>query len=343
MKTLIVVHGMGTHSEDSLRTEITAALNAVFQTYESLVGSEISDHFNLVPVEYDSYFEAYREAIGDREDVLNAMQEVRGDWPLIPRAAAEIARLEQSLLQDEFFNTHWLDVLLYRFTLISEPIRLKLAEATTRAVAEQGSSDVHVLGTSLGTSIVHDTLAKLYGPEPGDFKLSNSADKLGGVHMVANVSRVLQTFRKVGASEVRPGSGCCAIYYEYRHKLDPFTKVKPFDPTDNGEWVTHSAWRRGYRLYEPTGVTDANVHALSHYLKNPEVHLPLFRQVFRFRPLANERNQARQAYEQQTLQHKAIAVREAFEEFNFSIPSVQNLLGAGKEFKDIVEQIGDAF
>ncbi len=343
MKTLVLVHGMGTNTEESLSTEVTDSLVEVFKTYTSLAGTKVDDHIKLVPIEYDSFFEDYREAVRDRQDLLTALQEVQSDWPLIPTAAAEISQIELSLIDDEFFNTHWLDVLLYRFTMKAEPIRLKLAEAITKAVADEGSAAVHVMGHSLGTAVLHDTLAKLYGPEPGDLKLSNSADKLGGVHMVANVSRILQTFRKVGASEVRPGTGCCAMFYEYRHKLDPFTKIKPFDPTNNGEWISHQAWRRAYRLFEPTEVTDGNVHSLGHYLKNPKVHIPLFRQLFGFRPSKKEMDLAENAYEAQTVQSKAIAVRESFEEFDFSNQSVKNLLKAGKSLKDIVEQLGDKF
>ncbi|MEM8815984.1 MAG: hypothetical protein AAGE85_09155 [Pseudomonadota bacterium] len=342
-KQLIVVHGMGTHDEASVVAEVEQTLQTVFSRYESIKDESPTDKFDITAVAYDSFFEDYRQAVADRDDVLAALTSVSGDFPFLPRAAAEVAALDRSLTEDRFFSTHWLDVLLYRFTLMSEPIRLKLAEVIAQAVADRGSANVHVLGHSLGTSVVHDTLAKLYGPEPGPAKLSNVRDRLGGVHQVANVSRLLQSFRKVGSSEVRPGTGCCSVFYEYRHMLDPFPRFKPFDPTDNGEWVSHSAWQSSYRLVRPTGVTGANVHGLDHYLLNPMVHLPLLKLLFGFRPLKDERDAAHDAYVATTVRGSAIAVREAFESFNFSETSIGNLIAAGKALKDMVESLGEEF
>lgn len=343
MKTLIIVHGMGNHTEESVTKSVIETLNEVFKTYDSLSGSATSDKFDLKIVEYNSFFEDYRKGVKGRTDLLEAMQEVQRDWPVIPSAAAAISGIESSIIEDSSFNTHWLDVILYRYTMMSEPIRLKLGEVIAQLVTDRGSSGVHVMGHSLGTAIVHDTLAKLYGPDQFDDKLSNSADKLGGVHMVANVSRILQSFTKVGASEVRPMSGCCKLYYEYRHTLDPFTKIKPFDPTDNEEWISHAIWKRAYQIVRPSSVTNSNTHSLSHYLKNPEVHLPLFRSVFNFQPRVADKEKAQKIYNDQTVKHKAFAVQEAFEGFEYSVESLQNLLNAGKTLKEMVEQLGDEF
>ena len=342
-KQLIVVHGMGDHSAESIVDEVETAFKTVFSRYKSIEDDTPKDKFDITAVEYDSFFEDYRKAVAGRSDIFDALRSVSSEFPILPRAAAEIAELDQSLTEDNFFSSHWLDVLLYRFTLMSEPIRLKIAQAIAEAVRDKGSANVHVMGHSLGTSVVHDTLAKLYGPEPGPTKLSNVRDRLGGVHQVANVSRALQTFRKVGASEVRPGSGCCSVFYEYRHSLDPFTKFKPFDPTDNGEWISHNVWQSSYRLVQPTGVTSANTHDLGHYLLNPMVHLPLLKLLFGFRPPKAERESAREAYAATTLQSKAIAVRETFESFNFSETSIKNMIAAGKELKDMVESLGEQF
>ncbi len=335
-KKLIVVHGMGTHDENSVEAEINGAFEVIFSRYSSLKNATPKDKFDLVPFQYNSFFEDYRKAITQSADVLEALSAVPGIF-------SEFADLERSLAEDKFFNTHWLDVILYRYSLLSEPIRLELAAKIVESVKAVGSSNVHIIGHSLGTALLHDTLAKLYGPEPTDTKLSNTSQRLGGVHQVSNVSRLLQSFRKVGASEVRPATGCCSVFFEYRHKLDPFTKIKPFDPTDNGEWISHDAWNASYRLIEPSSVTDANVHSLSHYLINPLVHLPLMRFLFGFRPLKAEKDAALTQYLQGTLEGKAIALREAFETFEFDEKSVKNLLRAGKTLKDTVENLGDSF
>lgn len=232
---------------------------------------------------------------------------------------------------------------------MAEPIRLRVATAVAREVRDRGAANVHVLGHSLGTSVVHDALAKLYGSEPlidgndDSLKLQVNRDRLVGVHQVANVSRLLQSFRKVGASEVRPGVGCCATFVEYRHKLDPIAKIKPFDPTDNQEWVPHAVYRHAYDLIEPSGVVSANVHDLGHYLRDPLVHLELFASLFRFRPRVAEREAALEAHLANTVQGRAAALRNVIENLDLSRESVEELLRAAMALKDMVLAFGEEF
>ncbi len=348
-KTLVVVHGMGQHTKASVKKEVDDAFKAAFKLYDSLNGAKPSDKFDLVVFEYNSFFDDYRSALEENSnDILEALSGISGDLPPIPKLAAAITQLDNSVKEDSFFNTHWLDVVLYRFSLLSEPIRLELAAVIGEAIARVGSTNVHVLGHSLGTAVLHDTLAKAYGAEPLErdgksLKLLSNRDRLGGVHQVANVSRVLESFRNVDASEVRPGHGCCSVFVEYRHKLDPFTKVKPFDPTDNEEWISHAVWRSAYQLVEPSSVTETNVHGLGHYLRNPMVHLMLFRLLFGFRPNVSEKTAASDKYLAGTVQGKATALRDAVDNLQLTEESVGELLMAGKAFKDLVKSFGEKF
>lgn len=348
-QALIVVHGMGNHTEETVKATVEESFTKAFGLYSSLNGVQVSEKFDIVAVAYNKNFDDFREqAAAQAGDMLDTLASTSGSMPITVELAKIVGELDKAIGEDEFFATHWLDVLLYRFSLLSEPIRLDVAKVLADEIITRGSANVHVLGHSLGTAVVHDTLAKAYGAEPLEkdgqsLKLLNGRDRLGGVHMAANVSRVLQSFRKVGASEVRPGTGCCGSYFEYRHKLDPFTKVKPFDPTDNEEWVPHNVFRRTYRLIEPSAVTAANVHGLDHYLANPEVHLLLFHQLFGFRPNKTEREAAMNTYLQDTIQAKAAALRDALDGLEFSEESVNTLLNAGIALKDVAEGFGEAF
>jgi hypothetical protein len=123
--------------------------------------------------------------------------------------------------------------------------------------------------------VLHDALAKGYGPENISsatgrvLNLSTITHRLGGVHMVANVSRALQSFVAVGSSVVRPGElGCTSNFLEYRHRLDPITKIRQFNPTDNDGWVPHDVFKSAYQLIEPTSVSAANART-RHYLLTP--------------------------------------------------------------------------
>jgi len=345
-KSLIIVHGMGEHTEASVKEEVNNAFKTVFSRYDSLKSKNPLEEIEVSVFAYNQYFQNYRQAIADRNnnDIVTALQEVANNFGgLLQEAAHEIAKLDESITQDNMFSTHCLDVILYRFSLMAEPIQLDLAVKIATEVATKGGSNVHVLGHSLGTSLLHDTLARLYGPEPMKEKLSIDSDKLSCVHMVANVSRLLQSFRKAGDSEVRPAVGCCTNFVQYRHKLDPIPQIKPFTPTNDGVWVSHKVWEDNYQLVEPSAVTSANVHALGHYLLDPEVHLPLLRTVMGFHPIPAERKAAQDAFNGTTMAGKAKALQQTVEDLDLSGQSVNNLLVAAKALKDLVNGFGESF
>lgn len=351
-KKLIVVHGMGQHDDVSVKKEVVDAFATAFGFYESLQGKTPSDVLDIVPVSYNSFFDDYRKKLQERSGpIAERLAQIDTSVPFTVQAVQQINGIEAALGKDEFFTTHWLDTILYYLTLLCEPIRLKVAEAVSNAVAEVGGANVHVLGHSLGTAVVHDTLAKAYGPEnlvaaPGRvLNLSPVEHRLGGVHMVANVSRALQTFVKVGSSIVRPGPlGCTSVFMEYRHKLDPIARIRPFDPTDNDGWVPHDVFGAAYRLIEPTSVTEANVHALHHYLITPMVHLPMFRLLFGFRPKKEEQEAGQDAYLASTVEGKARALQAALQDFQPSEPgSLRAVLEAAKALKDMVLGFGEQF
>ncbi len=352
-KTLIVVHGMGQHDDASLKKSVQDAFKAAFALYPSLQGTTPASVVDIVPVSYNAFFDKYRKKPKTpAASLADRLAAVDGSVPFVPRAVSAINGLEASLAEDKFFTTHWLDVILYYLTVLSERARLHVAEAIATSVARVGGANVHVLAHSLGTAVVHDTLAKAYGPanlmsdRNRALNLSPVQHRLGGVHMVANVSRALQTFVKAGDSIVRPGPlGCTSSFTEYRHKLDPIPRIKPFDPTDNGEWVTHSTFRLAYKLVQPSSVTAANVHDLGHYLAIPEIHLHLFRLLFDFRPAQQERQAAEAAYDATTVQGKARALQTAFGDLKPALDedALRPLLESAKALKKLVLGFGEEF
>lgn len=351
-KKLIVVHGMGQHDDATVKQAVVDAFTTAFGFYESLNGQSVTKQIDIVPASYNSFFDDYRKKLQERAGTLaERLAAVDPTVPFTVKAVQQINDAEAKLGQDEFFTTHWLDVILYYLTLLCEPIRLHVAEVLANAVAEVGGPNVHVLGHSLGTAVLHDTLAKTFGPQnlpDADgtvLNLSPIEHRLGGVHMVANVSRALQTFVKVGSSIVRPGPlGCTSVFIEYRHKLDPIPKIRPFDPTNNGEWVSQDVFTSEYGLIEPSSVTEANVHDLGHYLITPMCHLPMFRALFGFRPKKQEQEDGEQKYFEMTAQGKAKALQTAFGDLQPTSPdSLLAVLDAAKALKDMVLKFGEAF
>lgn len=352
-KKLIVVHGMGQHDDTSVKKEVLEGFTTAFSFYPSLKGQPVESRIDFLPVSYNSFFDDYRKKLKDRSSgpLGERIAAIDTSLPFPLEVVQRINNLEADLAKDEFFTTHWLDVILYFLTLLCEPVRLKVAETVANAIADVGGANVHVLGHSLGTAVVHDTLAKAYGPDnliAGTGKVLNLSPvehRLGGVHMVANVSRALQTFVKVGSSIVRPGPlGCTSVFLEYRHKLDPITKIRPFNPTDNDGWVPHPIFKSVYSLVEPSSVTAANVHDLRHYLITPMVHLPLFQLLFGFRPNKAEQSAGEAAYFATTVLGKAQALQAAFGDFQpTDTDSLRAILDAARALKDMVLGFKESF
>jgi len=262
----------------------------------------------------------------------------------------EISRWDSELNQDNFFKTHWLDVIFYRFTGLGELIRIKLAKLITETIGNIGAQNVHVLGHSLGTSVVHDTLASLYAP-PGqsslDHNLSPRTSKLASMHLVANVSRLLQSFADVNQSVVNPcKKGCVGTYYQYRHVLDPFMIPSPFDPVINEIWceeIEHDEFM--YRELKPKVVTDLNTHGVTHYLKNPVCHVPLLQVLnIDFAPTKTERNRAFKAHNQTALQGKAELLQQKWDAIDLTNKqSVEAFIRAAQALRDMLATFGKDF
>ena len=262
----------------------------------------------------------------------------------------EIARWDSELNQDNFFKTHWLDVIFYRYTGLGEVIRIKLARLIAETIGNVGAQNVHVLGHSLGTSVVHDTLASLYAPPNAssmDHNLSPRTTKMASVHLVANVSRLLQSFVDVNRSVVNPcRDGCAGTYYQYRHVLDPFMIPFPFDPVINDVWcddIEHDSFM--YRELKPKLVTDLNTHGITHYLENPVCHVPLLQVLnIDFAPNKTETKKAFKMHQQKALQGKAELLQQKWDAIDLANKeSVEAFIRAAQALRDMLATFGQEF
>ena len=159
---------------------------------------------------------------------------------------------------------------------------------TIRLGSAADSKTWSVIGHSLGTSVVHNALNTLYSsPVDGEGPLHPAETRPRTLMMVANVSRVIQRpGAKVLESQVQPGpvsaERLCGFYLNVRHRLDPFVHPKPFQPDlwpDAATFAT-SAYQHiqpSHIHFDPEAIT--RVHDFDQYLKNPRVHVPLFRSI----------------------------------------------------------------
>ena len=171
------------------------------------------------------------------------------------------------------------DVLLYRLFLDGD-IRTHVREQIANGLI--GSSVGGVLPTcsfichSMGTSVLHDTLAELLA-SPQQFGGFANMD----IHLyasIANVSKVLQGRFNPNDSPVRPlGTpsearlpACVRTFVNAHNTTDPVAHIGMFRP----KWDPTVC---DYLEVEVAKLKWVDVHGLAHYLENPSVHIPILR------------------------------------------------------------------
>lgn len=347
---LIIVHGMGEHTRDSFEKEIVESLDYALSLYPGWKKKKIKHLIEIVPFEYNATFEQHRERMANSsvqlQERLAALR--AADLHPIPDGFAD---WDAELNQDDFFRTHWLDVLFYRYTYLAEIIRIDLAKLICETIENaEGAQNVHILAHSLGTSVLHDTLASLYATvptHPRPTTLDPGAEKLRSVHMVANVSRLLESFARAGQSVVNPcDDGCTATYYQYRHLLDPITWPSPFEPVANDFWQDpFQLAETVYQRLRPRLITDFNTHAITHYLKNPECHAPMLKALgIKFWPSDEEIQKAYAAHAENTLQGQAQALQDRWEALKLgALDDVKGFIKAAQALRDMLAGYGKSF
>lgn len=284
MKTkLFLFHGMGVHSDGSDGSEawhqpIVHKLNELHQRAEyknlNLNGAKtLNDRVDIIPVNYDSVFvDLLRDWANDAEAL--------GSGGVGPTQVTQLVGWLRGASRDDFSWTHAGDVLIYRiFSLVRERIKRHCADQILPHIGDDELQWV-VMAHSLGTAVAHDTLdmiwtGRLEDGGPTGFEPHN--EQASGIFMIANVSRILQTRRKVLESTVRPGARGqtdrgVLRYVNVNHDRDPFTIPKKFNPID---WPEQNDEERFLNV-ELNHIHNANVHDFLHYLDHPSVHIPLF-------------------------------------------------------------------
>jgi hypothetical protein len=280
---LFLVHGIGDfHKDWSL--SIQKLLRDAYAQYAIPASLAWEADFQLVEITYNDIFDEIREAWRQNAEAASQALVASG---LGLSSAKQLVEAANGATGDDFFRTHILDVVLYRFF---KPITERVGQSVRKQILERLNAfpsnetpSWSILGHSLGSAVVHDTLHAMF-TQLVDGRLLGDRFKPDFVFMVANVSRVL--WGKGGdffASEVRPHSlesrGMCFKYCNYDHVLDPFTKVERFHPPP-AEWFPPGGDVKALYEYVQLAIEDiqdVNVDGLAHYLSHPDVHVSLFR------------------------------------------------------------------
>lgn len=280
-RVILLVHGMGVHGAD-WATDAVAGLTKAARTYkldEMLSDTIVKDKVAINAIEYDSQFTHILARWGNDSRAL--ADYITANSLVVP--ANLIGWLKNA---DETENnvvwTHVVDVILYRFfseitTSIRVHVMQQVAKAWKEALDLDSTARVTVVAHSLGTSVLHDSLALLSTKPPLGCEGFLAGDRrLAGIFMVANVSRELETTPSVYDSTIAPPSvrgsqAYCAELFNVHHELDPFTAPRRFKPAWGGD---------DYSEIQTTAVREFNTHSFERYIDDPRFHIPLLRSVF---------------------------------------------------------------
>jgi len=303
---IFFVHGVGRHADGWARAPggPIHALKQAANQYACFQGLDLEDLLDMVEIRYDDIFDAH----------LKQWAELADELKLSPASSAAFNRVSELLRRvdddDNLFAQYGGDVILYTaFKLIARRVRLKVNGVISQKVTEALNASRHqpgpdpefsIVGHSLGTTIVHDSLQQLamndWLPQddaelqqsglddkqraqlgqlmqnPGNNPYAVGNFKWDGVFMVSNTSRLLhQTSDDPYKSLVQPGRAI-RYFFNIDHELDPVSKVKRFRvPT---------SWNRSRAVtVEVDHVHEVNIHGYAHYLKRPAVHRLIFRSL----------------------------------------------------------------
>lgn len=271
---VFILHGMGNQANDWAKEEINILTNFYKKEKKSSTPN-FDNAFKFIPINFGHIFKNAVDQWQERAQELNTLSNLVG--------AGYVSRLTDWLDgagdEEDFFWSHAVDVILYRFSgYFRETVVTNVAAQIFSEFDISGRDDNwSIIGHSLGTSIVHDTIHRWYtqGLRVNGAPLHKLGHHLRprSIIMISNVSRVLQTDPKVMHTDsmVRPGKAC--LYYtDINNKYDPFSRLRPFDSI---VWPN----KRNAQKFKSTPVDhifDKNNHGLSHYLKNPLVCESIF-------------------------------------------------------------------
>ncbi|WP_322003281.1 hypothetical protein [Marinobacter alexandrii] len=344
---IVLLHGMGSHEPGEITKSFVEAIDRTLNQIHGFKTKSIGRLTEIVEINYSDFLDEMREKMADNAkqigERLSGISLLQGHS--LGELSSKLNGFEQEFGSDDFFYTHWLDVVFYT-TMLGAKIRVDIAKKLTTLVRDHmPDREIHLVAHSLGTAAIHDTLSQLYR---GDFvanddipDLDPETHKLQSVWTIANVADLVNRVTNISDpynSVVNPGDTGCALYLaNVRHRFDPFTRPCRFDPQNDGNWIDSDDYEAGYQMIEIDAVTQYNTHDFGHYLSNPKVALPLLRIVLRIFPTPSERDVIFEKFRTTHLRGAASELKDAFEGIEVSdTGSLRTFLQVSKNFYGVV-------
>jgi hypothetical protein len=288
---VFLVHGIGLHKE-GWSAAYQKQLVDLAGKYSGFAGKTLLDDVEFCEVTYDKIFDDQIQSWENNFDNL-----ITDSPPGSEQSVREALEWMDGMSEqkDNFLWTHVADAVLWKISaylrnhVITRVARI-VAEGIDRKISESAFSPKYsIIGHSMGTSVVHQSLAALAsGAWSGDgFNAFNAGDvRFRSIHMIANVGHYFEPDPdEIYRGIVRPGiidgmHGYCRKYFNYNNRFDPICWAGRFSPG----WTVDD----GFHDIPVSHLHSRDVHDISHYLANPKVHIPLIRSISSVRRIGSQ-------------------------------------------------------
>jgi hypothetical protein len=271
---IFFLHGVGEHA-DGWETGVVKQFSDFCDGYSRVSKKgDFVTRFKPIGINYSALFKDILVEWAKRKEGIEKLEMARPK--LVEKLLGWIAGSDD--IEKDFFWTHTFDVLTYYLLpTVRDAVKVRVALQLYEGIKNLGENyHWSIVAHSLGTAVAHDTLHTWYSqPLAGGGILGHSrAPRL--LQMVANCSRVLQTDPDAYKSDVRPGK-VCRYYFTVQHPLDPVTIIRPFLPANwpGGDEDVQKSYHQV--SLEHDYIQQKDIHDLAHYLRHPDVVIPLFR------------------------------------------------------------------
>jgi hypothetical protein len=340
---ILVIHGMGTYEPGDFKQDIAGGLNEAAKNF-GLSNFDINDKVEFFQFNYSAILDEIRQRDAEHASSIAdhlALLKGRG---LGENIVTKLTGFFEDFNKDDMLYTHWMDVIYYGLMFWGEKIRVDFAKRINDVMIEANKSnrDVHIIAHSLGTAVVHDTLAKLFRKDvdiiskvPG---LDIAKFKIKSLWTVANVSRLLNLLNDIAdpnKSIVNAmDDGCCDYLVNVRNAFDPFTWIKQYNRSDGNS-----------KLLEVETVRYWNTHDIKEYVATPLVSSYIFNSILGI-VLSKDK------WENGIKEHKKTSLNKSIDDLNTAfqdlksqpdkddkIEALEQMFTVAKEFKDRMKKI----
>jgi hypothetical protein len=331
---IILVHGMGTHPKGNITKEFKKAI-ADRSTGFGITDQSFLENVDYQEFNYSEYFDLIRKQFAD-----NAQARKKGFGYLIGKGFEEkllnqLTSFEANFGKDEFFYTHWLDVILYSTMYFGEKSCFDFISFFDKLQKKYFPRNIHVICHSLGTAVVHDALAKYYRLDSDPYDnipdLEAGGFNIASLWTFANVSRMVNLLNGLTdpyhSTVVTGNHGCTNDFFTIRHEYDPFTWFKTYDREmeDCTKFIN-------------TVFKKINTHDFYEYVTEPNVARLILNRIYEVDINEKSFKQGLADYEKSGLKQEVIELKQLIDDSKKD-PSISSIKAAVFQFKIIQNKI----